>query len=108
MTIFLGLLIGVLSIIPLLASLKASKKVSKTSNFGYGALFMLGVFASFLINLIAILLCYFFAKDNIIEFVVPIAIVLIAFALVYGIYTVIKRNTAAKERAERNKKEKAE
>ena len=101
--IALGLLIGILAFVPLLLSLKASKKLTSTSNFGYGSLLMLGVFSSLVILFVSVLLCYLFAKDNIVLFVIPAAIMLICFAVFYGIYTVIKRNKPAKERRQGNK-----
>ena len=90
----------------MLLSLRASKKVTATSSLGYGALLILGVFASLIILLAAVLLCYFFAKDNLVEFALSAAITLVVFAIVYGIYSVISRNKAAKARAKKTKKSK--
>lgn len=90
----------------MLLSLKASKRVTAKSNFGYGALLILGVFASLAILFVAVLLCYFFAREELIAFVLAAAITLILFAIVYGIYTAVGRNKAAKARADRNKKSK--
>ena len=106
MFVFLGAVVGVLAFVPLLLSIKASKNVTKTSNFGYGALLILGVFASLIILVVAVLICYFVAKDGLLAFALAAAITLILFAIVYGIYTVIKRSKAAKERANRSKKSK--
>ena len=103
---FFGAVGGVLAFLPLLLSLKASKNVTKTSNFGYGSLLILGVFASLIILFVAVLICYFAARDGLIAFVLAAAITLILFAIAYGIYTVIKRSKAAKERANRSKKSK--
>lgn len=90
----------------MLLSLKASKRVTAKSNFGYGALLILGVFASLAILFVAVLLCYFFAREELIAFVLAAAITLILFAIVYGIYTAVGRSKAAKARADRNKKSK--
>lgn len=109
MAIFLGILTGVLSFVPLLISLNATKKVSKTSNFGYGAILILGVVASTAILIIAVLISYFFARDSIVELVLSAAVSLSVFAIIVGAYTVIKRNIADKNRANKFKKdEKAE
>lgn len=104
MFVFLGALTGVLGFVPLIISLKQSKKVTPKSNLGYGALLMLGVFASLIILLVAVLLCYFLARENLIAFVLAAAITLILFAIVYGIYSVIARNKAAKQRKEKSNK----
>lgn len=104
MFVFLGSCTGILGFLPLALSLKASKKVTPKSNLGYGALLILGVFASLLILLIAVLLCYFFARDHLIAFVLAAAITLILFAIVYGFNSVIVRDKAAKERSSKNKK----
>ena len=108
MFVFFGALIGVLGFLPLIAGLKASKKVTKTSNFGYGAILLLGVFGSLIILCAGILICYFCFRDNIVEFAFAAAITLILFAIVYGIYTSVKRNKAAKERKESLEKDKKE
>lgn len=86
----------------MLLSLRASKRVTAKSNFGYGALLILGVFASLAILFVAVLLCFFFAREELIAFVLAAAITLILFAFGYGIYTVIGRNKAAKARANKN------
>lgn len=104
MFVFLGALTGVLGFIPLIISLKQSKKVTPKSNFGYGALLMLGVFASLIILFVAVLLCYFLASANLIEFVLATAVTLFLFAVFYGIYSVISTNKAAKDRRNRNNK----
>ena len=104
MYVFLGAVTGVLGFLPLIISLRASKNVTPKSNLGYGALLMLGVFASLIILFVAVLLCYVFARDGLIAFVLAAAITLIFFAIGYGIYSVISRNKAAKMRKENNKK----
>ena len=106
MFVFLGAVVGVLAFVPLLLSLKASRNVTKTSNLGYGALLILGVFTSLIILFVAVLICYFAARDGLIAFTLAAAITLILFAIVYGIYTAIRRSKAAKERANRGKKSK--
>lgn len=103
MFVFLGALCGVLGFVPLIVSLRASRNVSPTSNLGYGALLILGVVASLAILFIAVLLCYFFARDNLIAFVLACAITLVLFAICYGIYTVVRRNKAAKQRKDKKK-----
>ena len=77
MYVFLGAVCGVLGFVPLVISLKASKKVTATSNFSYASLLLLGVMASLIILFAAVLLCYFFAKDGLIAFVLAAAITLI-------------------------------
>lgn len=103
---FLGAVVGVLAFVPLMLSLKASKNVTKTSNFGYGSLLILGVFASLIILLAAVLICYFAARDGLIAFALAAAVTLILFAIIYGIYSIISRNRATKERASRGLKRK--
>lgn len=105
MFVLLGAIAGVLGFLPLFCALRASKKVSPHSNLGYGALLMLGVFASLLILIVVVLLCYFFAREELIRFVLSTAITLIIITVVYGIYTVVKRNKAAKERAAKQDRE---
>lgn len=98
MITFLGAVTGILAFLPLFLSLRAGKKVTDKSNFGYVAISLLGVFASLLILIAAVALCYFFVYDELLRFALAAAITLIAFAVVYGIYTVVGRNKAAKER----------
>lgn len=108
MYVFLGAVAGVLGFLPLYFSLKKSKKVTKTSNFGYGALMMLGVLFSLVILLTCVLICYFWAKDNLIAFALAAAITLSLFAIAYGIFTAIRRKRAADARLKKNKEENKE
>lgn len=106
MYVFLGAVTGVLGFLPLIICLRASKNVTPKSNLGYGALLLLGVFVSLIILLVAVLLCYAFARDGLLAFALAAAITLILFAIIYGIYTVIARNKAAKMRKNKYKRDK--
>lgn len=99
MYVLFGAIVGLLSFLPLIVALKKSKKVTPTSSFGYGALLMLGIFVSLIILIVAVLICYFCARDGLIAFVLAAAITLILFAIVYGVYSVVSRNKAANKRA---------
>ena len=96
--VLFGAIVGVLGFIPLFICLKMSKKVTKTSNFGYGTTLLLGVFASLLVLFSSVLICYFAFRDVILPFVLAAAITLCVVAIVYGIYTAVRRDKAADER----------
>ena len=98
MPVLFGAIVGILGFLPLFICLKTTKKVTKTSNLGYGAILMLGVFASLLILIVSVLICYFCFRDALIAFVLACAITLIIVSCAYGIYTVVRRNKAAEER----------
>lgn len=109
MFVFLGAVTGVLGFVPLYLSLRASKKVTKTSNFGYGALLLLGVLFSLIVLLAGVLLCYFFGRDGLIAFTLAAAITICFAAIIYGIFVTIRRSKASKERqAKNNSKDKQE
>lgn len=103
MSIFLGVLTGVLSFVPLFASLKASKHVTKTSNFSNASLMLLGVFGSILLLFATTLICYFCAKEELISFALSISTTLSVLAISFGIYSILKRNKAAQKRKNANK-----
>lgn len=103
MFVFLGAIAGVIAFLPLIIGLKASKKVTPKSNFGYGAIMLLSVLASMAILALTVLIFYFCAKDNLLEVALAAAITIIVFAIVYGIYSVIKQKKAAKKRKENSK-----
>lgn len=101
MFVFFGALIGVLAFAPLIFGLKAGKKVTPKSNLGYGAVLILSVFASIIILAAAVAICYFAARDNLLEFALAAAITIVLFAIVFGIYVNIKQTKAAKERKQK-------
>lgn len=94
----LGAITGVLAFVPLFLSLRAGKNVTSKSNFGYLAISLLGVFASILVLVVAVLLIYFLAYDNLLRFSLSAGITLIFCAIIFGVYSVVSRNRAAKER----------
>lgn len=108
MLIVLGVLLGAFAFLPLLLSLKRSKKVTQTSNLGYGGLLVLGVVFSMFILFAGVIICYFIYKDGLILFVLPAAITLFVIAISYGIYTVIMQNKTVKLRKNKNNNMKKE
>lgn len=85
LTIVLGVLSGVLGFLPLYGGFRMTKKVTRTSNFGYTSTLLLSVFASFVILVGALVVCAVFARDMLVPFVAAEIAALIVAAIAFGI-----------------------
>lgn len=89
--VLLGVISGALAFVPLFLGLRASRKVTQTSNFGHAAILLLAVLASFLILAITAALCINFARDVVLPFVVAEALALSVSAIAFGLYRQVKK-----------------
>lgn len=106
MFIIFGILTGILGFLPLYLSLMLSKKVTSTSNFGYGTYLILGVLTSLFILFLCVFLYFSFIKIDMIYYTITTAIVLSVVAISFGVYTSVRRDATAKKRIEDNNKKK--
>lgn len=80
-----GLIAGVVGFVPLLIGLRATKKVTATSNFGHMAILLLSLVASFVIMFVFAILVAVFARDIALFFVLAEAVGLSVSAIVFGV-----------------------
>ena len=85
LAIVLGAISGVLGFLPLYGGLQMSKKVTRTSNFGYAGTLLLSVFVSFVILVGTLIVCVVLARDMVVPFVAAEAIALVVTAVIFGI-----------------------
>lgn len=90
-TIALGIVSGILAFSPLGLGLKASRKVTRTSNFGHASILLLSVLASFAVLIIPVVICITWARDMVLPFVLAEALALSASAITFGIYKSVKK-----------------
>ncbi len=62
-----------------------SKRVTRTSNFGYASTLLLSVFVSFIVLVGTLIACLVLARDMVVPFVAAEVIALIVSAVVLGI-----------------------
>lgn len=89
--IVLGLLVGVVSFLPLLLGINLARKASPASNLGHAGALMLGVFISFVILAVAVIVCIVAFRDYTVPFALAEAGALIACAIVFGFTRLVGR-----------------
>lgn len=87
----LGVISGILAFAPLGVGLRASRKVTRTSNFGHASILLLSVLASFAVLIVPVVICITWARDVVLPFVLAEAIALSASAIVFGIVKSVKK-----------------
>lgn len=68
-----------------------TKQVTSTSNLGHMGALMLGVLLSFVILFVAAIVCAVLAREIVVPFALAEAVVLIAAAIGYGVYTLVRK-----------------
>ena len=91
LAIIAGVLVGAAGFLPLIGGMNLAKKATPTSNLGHTAALLLGVFGSFAVIAIPMVICIAFFRDMAIPMVVAEAFALITVAIVYGIVRVVRR-----------------
>lgn len=91
LAIVLGALSGFVGILPLFFGLRLTRRVTDTSNLGHMGALMLGVLVSFIVLFATAIICVVLARDLALPFVLAEAAVLIAAAIGYGVYTVVRK-----------------
>ena len=99
--VILGIVFGAISFIPFIVALKASKRVTATSNVSLSSLLLLSVFASFVLLFAGVLGCYFVAKDILLIFAISEVAVVVVAAFILAIY-VRTRDTNSKNKNPKN------
>ena len=90
LAIVLGALSGALGVLPLFLGLR-TRRVTDTSNLGHAGALMLGVLLSFVILFLGAIACVVLARDIAVPFVLAEAVVLVACAIGYGVYTFVRK-----------------
>lgn len=91
LAIALGAVSGIAAFVPLLIGLRASRKVTQTSNFGHASILVLAIVASFAVLGGTSFLCITFARDLVMPFTVAEALGLSASAIVFGVVRLVKK-----------------
>ena len=91
LAIIAGVLVGAAGFLPLIGGMNLAKKATPTSILGHTAALLLGVFGSFAVIAIPMVICIAFFRDMAIPMVVAEAFALITVAIVYGIVRVVRR-----------------
>lgn len=89
--IVLGALSGLVGFLPLLGSLRMTKRVTKTSNLGHMGALLLGVLVSFLLLFGAALACIIAARDLALPFALAEVLALIAVAIGFGVVKLVRK-----------------
>lgn len=89
--IVIGLVVGALGFMPLVAGLKLARKATATSNLGEAGGLLLGVFGSFAVLLIPAVICIVVARDMTVALVLAEACALVIAAVVYGVSRLVRR-----------------
>lgn len=86
----IGAAVGVLGFLPLYAGLRLARRATKSSNLGQMGACVLGIGASFIILLVATIVCMAVARPFTLPFVLAEAIALSASAISYGIAKMLR------------------
>ena len=89
--IVLGVVIGAVSFVPYVIGLRATKHVTRTSNFGHMSILLLALVVSMAILFGATLVCIFTARDVILPFTLAEVITLAVVAIAFGVSRMIRK-----------------
>lgn len=89
--IILGLIVGAVGFLPLIGGANLARKATPTSNFGHAGALLLGVFGSFAIIVVPMIVCIAFFRDVAVPMVLAEAAALIVVAVVYGIMRMVRK-----------------
>ncbi|MEG0323590.1 MAG: hypothetical protein RR619_06295 [Raoultibacter sp.] len=91
LAIVLGVVSGVLGVLPLIAGLGLAKKATSTSNLGHAGALLLGVLFSFVILVAALFACASFARESLLPFALAEIGVLVIAAIGFGVYRLVRK-----------------
>lgn len=89
--IVLGAVCGVLGFLPLMVGLKLARKATPTSNLGHAGALLLGVFGSFLLLIVPLIVCIVVARDVVLPFTIAEVLALTVSAIGYGAYKLVRK-----------------
>ena len=89
--IALGIIAGALSFAPLVVSLRMTRKLASTSNFGNMSVLLIGVFVSLAILIVSAVACIKLARDLALPFVLAEGITLSVVAIGYGVAKMVRK-----------------
>ena len=84
--IALGIAVGAVSFVPFAVGLRATKHVTRTSNFGHMAMLV-----SVVILFGATIACIFMARDVIFPFALSECITLVVVAIAFGVWRLVRK-----------------
>ncbi len=83
--IIVGIAIGLASFAPLIWGMNLARNATPTSNIGHAGGLLLGVFGSFAILAVSLVVCIVAFRDLTLPFVIAMAAALVVAAIGYGI-----------------------
>lgn len=86
-----GLVLGVVAFLPLIAAVRAVKFVTSTSNFSHASILLLALGASIMVLLVSIVICAAFDKSQVVYLGLSEAGGLIITALVFALLKILNR-----------------
>lgn len=89
--IALGIAVGAVSFVPFAVGLRATKHVTRTSNFGHMAILLLALLVSVVILFGATIACIFMARDVIFPFALSECITLVVVAIAFGVWRLVRK-----------------
>lgn len=89
--ILAGIVVGAAAFAPLVFGMNLARKATATSNFGHAGALLLGVLGSFVLLVVAVVVCIVFFRDLVFPFVLAEVIALIVAAIAFGVSRMIRR-----------------
>ena len=89
--VVLGIIAGVVSFLPLVLGLRATKHVTRTSNFGHMGILLLSLLVSIIILFGALIACILIARDLVFPFSLAEVLALVVAAIAFGVSRVLRK-----------------
>lgn len=89
--VIIGVVVGFLGFMPLIAGLNLARKATATSNLGEAGGLLLGVLGSFSVIIVPAIICIVVARDMTVPMVLAEAATLVVTAAAYGVMRLVKR-----------------
>lgn len=91
LAVLIGLAVGALGFMPLIAGRNLARKATATSNLGQAGGLLLGVFGSLAVLFIPAVICIVVARDMAVAMVLAEAGALIVVTIVYGVLRLVRK-----------------
>ena len=91
LAIIIGAAVGVLGFLPLFGGLRLSRRATSTSNLGQMGACLLGLLVSFVVLVVACVICAEVARPQTLPFALSAAVALSASAICYGVVKMLRR-----------------
>lgn len=89
--ILLGIVVGVLGFLPLVAGLRLTRQANAGSNMVSMSMLLLGVLVSMLVLALPLIIVVLNFRDLVFPFVLAEAIALVVVAIVYGVVKLVRK-----------------